>query len=102
MNNSEQMHTDISGVQGRLSNTVHSINKHNGLLPDIYKRNNNLDQVMVNNDIILTPGKTIHCADDILSGVLEETLLSKYFFSDDNINNIQKLIRYEFHKEKND
>jgi len=28
--------------------------------------------------------------------------LSKYFFSDDNINNIQKLIRYEFHKEKND
>ena len=101
MNNSEQMHTDISGVQGRLSNTVHSINKGNGLIPDIYKRDNNLDQVMVNNDIILTPGKTVHCADDILSGVLEETLLSKYFFSDDNMKNIQKMIRYNFYNEKN-
>ena len=39
------------------------------------------------------------CADDILSGVLEETLLSKYF-SDDNVMNIQKIIRYEFFKEK--
>ena len=71
-------------------------------MPDIYERHDNLDHIMVNNDIVLTPGKTIHCADDILSGVLEETILSKYFFSDDNINNIQKLIRYEFHKEKND
>ena len=96
------MHTGISGVQGQLSNATKSINKNNGLFPDIYKRDDNLDQVMVNNDIILTPGRTVHCADDILSGVLEETLLSKYFFSDDNINNIQKLIRYEFHKEKND
>lgn len=102
MDNSEQLHTGISGVQGQLNNTGQSINKMNGLFPDIYKRHDNLDQVMVNNDIILTPGKTMNCADDILSGVLEETLLSKYFFSDDNINNIQKLIRYEFHKEKND
>ena len=101
MDNSEQLHTGISGVQGQLNNTGQSINKMNGLIPDIYKRHDNLDHVMVNNDIILTPGKTIHCADDILSGVLEETLLSKYFFSDDNINNIQKLIRYESRHSRN-
>ena len=65
MNNSEQMHTGISGVQGQLSNATKSINKNNGLFPDIYKRDDNLDQVMVNNDIILTPGRTVHCADDI-------------------------------------
>ena len=102
MNNSEQMHTGISGIKGQLNNTNKTIYKNNGLMPDIYERHDNLDHIMVNNDIVLTPGKTIHCADDILSGVLEETLMSKYFFSDDNINNIQKLIRYEFHKEKND
>uniref|UniRef100_A0A6C0C6Q8 Minor capsid protein P8 central region domain-containing protein n=1 Tax=viral metagenome TaxID=1070528 RepID=A0A6C0C6Q8_9ZZZZ len=76
------------------------INFNNGLMPKIYEHKDNLDHVMVNNDIKLTPGKTVHCADNILSGVLEETYLSKYFFSDDNIMNIQKLIRYEFFKEK--
>jgi hypothetical protein len=76
-------------------------NNNNGLMPDIYMKKSNLDNVMVTNDIQLTPGKTVHCADNILSGVLEETYLSKYFFSDDNVINIQKLIRYEFFKEKN-
>tara|TARA_Y100000389_G_C17305626_1_gene435236 strand:- start:308 stop:898 length:591 start_codon:yes stop_codon:yes gene_type:complete len=76
-------------------------NNNNGLMPDIYMKKSNLDNVMVTNDIQLTPGKTVHCADNILSGVLEETYLSKYFFSDDNVLNIQKLIRYEFFKEKN-
>ena len=77
-----------------------SMGDGNGLMPDIHQFKDNLEHVMVNNDIQLTPGKSMHCADDILSGVLEETLLSKYFFSDDNIKNIQKLIRYEFYKEK--
>ena len=92
--------TGISGVQGHLINE--SGGPGNGLMPDIHEFKGNLEHVMVNNDIQLTPGKSMHCADDILSGVLEETLLSKYFFSDDNIKNIQKLIRYEFFKEKND
>ena len=73
-----------------------------GLMPDIYEYNDNMDNILVNNDIKITPGsRSMGCADDILSGVLEETLLSKYFFSDDNVMNIQKLIRYEFYKEKN-
>jgi hypothetical protein len=76
------------------------VNFNNGLMPKIYEHKGNLDHVMVDNDIKLTPGKTVHCADNILSGVLEETYLSKYFFSDDNIMNIQKIIRYEFFKEK--
>ena len=46
---------------------------------------------MVNNDIKLSDNKSIGCGEDILSGVLEETLLSKYFFSDDNIKNLSKI-----------
>ena len=90
-----------SGILGYLGDQNNNNNKNNGLMPDIYEHNDNLEHVMVNNDIKLTPGKTVHCTDNILSGVLEETYLSKYFFSDDNIMNIQKLIRYEFFKEKN-
>ena len=37
-----------------------------------------------------------------LKGVLDETLLSNTFFSVDNIQNIQNMIRYYFHKEKNE
>ena len=94
--------TGISGIKGELGNITEPINKDNGLIPDIYQHNGNVDHVMVNNDIQLEKGKSMNCAEDILSGVLEETLLSKYFFSDDNVMNIQKLIRYEFFKEKND
>jgi len=35
-----------------------------------------------------------------LQGILEETLLSNTFFSVDNIQNIQNMIRYYFYKEK--
>ena len=65
-------------------------------MPDIYEPiNDNMTSLLQRNDIKITPGsRSMGCADDILSGVLEETLLSKYFFSDDNVMNIQKLIRY--------
>ena len=36
-----------------------------------------------------------------LKGILDETLLSNTFFSVGNIQNIQDMIRYYFHKEKN-
>lgn len=39
---------------------------------------------------------------DQLKGILDETLLSNTFFSVGNIKNIQDMIRYYFHKEKND
>jgi hypothetical protein len=93
--------TGISGIKGELGDITEPINKNNGLIPDIYQHNGNVDHIMVNNDIQLDEGKSMNCSEDILSGVLEETLLSKYFFSDDNVMNIQKLLRYEFFKEKN-
>ena len=91
----------ISGAEIKLTNNSDTEIK-NGLISDIFTKEDNLDNIMIQNDMTLTPGKSSNCSSDILSGILEETLLSKYFFSDDNINNIQKLIRYEFHKEKND
>ena len=96
MNNNTKVGT--SGIENNLGPVKGSLN--NGIVSDIYMHNDNLDHVMVNNDIKLSDNKSIGCGEDILSGVLEETLLSKYFFSDDNIKNLQKLIRYEFWNEK--
>ena len=95
--------TGISGLDGTVIDNV--TGNGPGLMPDIYEydKNDNMDNILVSNDIKISPGdRSMGCADDILSGVLEETLLSKYFFSDDNVMNIQKLIRYEFFKEKKD
>jgi hypothetical protein len=93
--------TGISGLDGTVIDDV--TGNGPGLMPDIYEYDDNMDNILVENDIKITPGsRSMGCADNILSGVLEETLLSKYFFSDDNVMNIQKIIRYEFFKEKND
>ena len=95
--------TGISGLDGTVIDDV--TGNGPGLMPDIYEydKNDNMDNILLSNDIKITPGnRSMGCADNILSGVLEETLLSKYFFSDDNVMNIQKIIRYEFFKEKND
>ena len=93
--------TGISGLDGTVIDNV--TGNGPGLMPNIYEYDGNMDNILVSNDIKITPGsRSMGCADDILSGVLEETLLSKYFFSDDNVMNIQKLIRYEFFKEKKD
>ena len=98
--------SNITGISGLNGTVIDNITGNGpGLMPDIYEydKNDNMDNILVSNDIKITPGdRSMGCADDILSGVLEETLLSKYFFSDDNVMNIQKLIRYEFFKEKND
>ena len=93
--------TGTSGLDGTVIDDV--TGNGQGLMPDIYEYDGSMDNIFVNNDIKIEPGsRSMGCADDILSGVLEETLLSKYFFSDDNVMNIQKLIKYEFYKEKND
>jgi hypothetical protein len=90
--------TGISGITNTLEVTDES---GRGLMPDIYEHRDNMDGILERNDIKIRPGsRSMRCADDILSGVLEETLLSKYFFSDENVMNIQKLIRYQFFKEK--
>ena len=96
--------SNITGTSGLEGTVIDNITGNGpGLMPDIYEYDGNMDNILVSNDIKITPGsRSMGCADDILSGVLEETLLSKYFFSDDNVMNIQKLIRYEFFKEKND
>lgn len=96
-----QQITSTSGLVGELNI---SNEPGPGLMPDIYEPiNDNMTSLLQRNDIKITPGsRSMGCADDILSGVLEETLLSKYFFSNDNVMNIQKLIRYEFFQEKND
>ena len=92
--------TGTSGLDGTVIDDV--TGNGQGLMPDIYEYDGAMDNILVNNDIKIEPGsRSMGCADDILSGVLEETLLSKYFFSDDNVMNIQKLIKYEFYKEKN-
>jgi hypothetical protein len=39
---------------------------------------------------------------DALKGILDETLLSNTFFSTGNVQNIQNMIRYYFHQEKNE
>jgi len=95
--------SNITGTSGLDGTVIDNITGNGpGLMPDIYEYDGSMDNIFVNNDIKIEPGsRSMGCADDILSGVLEETLLSKYFFSDDNVMNIQKLIKYEFHKEKN-
>ena len=95
--------SNITGISGLDGTVIDNITGNGpGLMPDIYEYDKNMDNILISNDIKITPGsRSMGCADDILSGVLEETLLSKYFFSDDNVMNIQKLIRYEFFKEKN-
>ena len=94
--------SNITGTSGLDGTVIDNITGNGpGLMPDIYEYDGNMDNILVSNDIKITPGsRSMGCADDILSGVLEETLLSKYFFSDENVMNIQKLIRYEFHEEK--
>ena len=67
----------------------------NGIIPDIHENSNNLQHIMVNNDVNF---KKDAC-DNILSGILEETLLSKYFFGVENILNLQKMMRYYFFKQ---
>ena len=96
--------SNITGTSGLDGTVIDNITGNGpGLMPDIYEYDGAMDNILVNNDIKIDPGsRSMGCADDILSGVLEETLLSKYFFSDDNVMNIQKLIKYEFYKEKND
>ena len=95
--------SNITGTSGLEGTVVDNITGNGpGLMPDIYEYDGNMDNILVSNDIKITPGsRSMGCADDILSGVLEETLLSKYFFSDENVMNIQKIIRYEFFQEKN-
>ena len=93
---------NITGISGITNNLDVTDESGPGLMPDILEYRDNMDGILERNDIKITPGsRSMGCADDILSGVLEETLLSKYFFSDDNVMNIQKLIRFEFFKEKN-
>ena len=94
--------SNITGTSGLDGTVIDNITGNGpGLMPDIYEYDGNMDNILLSNDIKITPGsRSMGCADDILSGVLEETLLSKYFFSDENVMNIQKLIRYEFHEEK--
>ena len=96
--------SNIIGTSGLDGSVIDDVTGNGqGLMPDIYEYDGAMDNILVNNDIKIEPGsRSMGCADDILSGVLEETLLSKYFFSDDNVMNIQKLIKYEFYKEKND
>ena len=95
--------SNIIGTSGLDGSVIDDVTGNGqGLMPDIYEYDGAMDNILVNNDIKITPGnRSMGCADDILSGVLEETLLSKYFFSDDNVMNIQKLIKYGFYKEKN-
>lgn len=90
----------ISGAELKLSDNSNEEPK-NGLISDIFTKKDNLEHIFIENDMTLTPGKSSNCSADILSGILEETLLSKYFFSDDNMKNIQKMIRYNFYNEKN-
>ena len=95
--------SNITGTSGLDGTVIDNITGNGpGLMPDIYEYDGSMDNIFVDNDIKIEPGsRSVGCAGDILSGVLEETLLSKYFFSDDNVMNIQKLIKYEFYKEKN-
>ena len=95
--------SNITGTSGLDGTVIDDITGNGpGLMPDIYEYDGSMDNIFVDNDIKIEPGsRSVGCAGDILSGVLEETLLSKYFFSDDNVMNIQKLIKYEFYKEKN-
>tara|TARA_B100000035_G_scaffold154969_1_gene132005 strand:+ start:88 stop:672 length:585 start_codon:yes stop_codon:yes gene_type:complete len=96
--------SNITGIGGLEGTVIDNITGNGpGLMPDIYEYDGNMDNILLSNDIKITPGsRSMGCADDILSGVLEETLLSKYFFSDENVMNIQKIIRYEFFQEKKD
>ena len=70
------------------------MSKKNGIIPDVYENTNNLQDILANNDVNFKERGA--CADNILSGVLEETLLSKYFFSTENILNLQKMMRYYY------
>ena len=68
--------TGISGLEGTIIDDI--TGNGPGLMPDIYEYNDNMDNILVENDIKITPGnRSMGCADDILSGVLEETLLAK-------------------------
>ena len=77
--------------------------KKNGLLNDIKDTsysNNYLELLNYQN----TPNtnKLRDCdTQGVLKGILDETLLSNTFFSVDNVQNIQNMIRYYFYQEKN-
>ena len=75
----------------------------NGLLGDIDDTSNsdNYDKLIKYKSA--PPTDTLRNCDTqgMLKGVLDETLLSNTFFSVDNIQNLQNMIRYYFYKEKN-
>ena len=84
------MNTDMWKNNGQISdikNTTYSDDYYNNVN---YNNNPNTDTLRNCN------------TQSQLKGVLDETLLSNTFFSVDNIQNIQNMIRYYFHQEKNE
>ena len=78
--------------------------KNNGLLGDI-KNTEYIEDYYNNVDYDNSPNTDTlkNCnTQEQLKGILDETLLSNTFFSVDNIQNIQNMIRYYFFQEKNE
>ena len=78
--------------------------KHNGQISDI-KNTTYSDDYYDNVKYTNSPNTEIlrNCnTQSQLKGILDETLLSNTFFAVDNIQNIQNMIRYYFHQEKNE
>lgn len=76
--------------------------KNNGLVGDIRSKktdNINFNVLEYNNNPDTKTLKNCNTQDS-LKGILDETLLSNTFFSTGNVENIQLMIRYYFHKEK--
>ena len=76
-----------NGLLGDIRNTTYPENYYNVL---DYKNSPDTDKLKNCN------------TQDSLKGILDETLLSNTFFSVDNIQNIQNMIRYYFFQEKNE
>jgi hypothetical protein len=76
-----------NGLLGDIRNTTYPENYYNVL---DYKNSPNTDTLKNCN------------TQDSLKGILDESLLSNTFFSVDNIQNIQNMIRYYFYQEKNE
>ena len=76
-----------NGLLGDIRNTTYPENYYNVL---DYKNSPDTDSLKNCN------------TQDSLKGILDETLLSNTFFSVDNIQNIQNMIRYYFYQEKNE
>lgn len=75
----------------KLNNSLNNIN--NGLLRDV-KKKHNLNSPPNENIMFNNPN-------DVIKGITEESPLSKEFFSNKNIEAIQKSIRYQVHNETN-